>query len=94
MFLNVWMYLSYDTAETSYADAGNVTGDTVRQQEEFTYDQASNFIQRTRRVRFHDATGTGELTTLGGAQPKARPILGSPNIGVVPTHYLFVAWPV
>jgi RHS repeat-associated protein len=65
-------YVSYDTAETAYADAFNVTGDTVMNQAELSYDAASNMIQQTMRARFHDATGTGELTSPSGAQPKAR----------------------
>jgi RHS repeat-associated protein len=65
-------YLGYDAAETSYADAGNVTGDTLFEQVETTYDAASNVLYTTRRRRFHDATGTGELTSPTGSQPKAR----------------------
>ncbi len=51
---------------------GNVSGDTVMQQDEMTYDEASNVIHQLTRERFHDATGTGNLTTPGGSQPKAR----------------------
>ncbi|MCI0539757.1 MAG: transglycosylase SLT domain-containing protein [Verrucomicrobiales bacterium] len=65
-------YLSYDTAETSYADASTVIGDTVMRQTEFSHDAASNLIQQTTRERFHDATATGELTTPGGSPPNAR----------------------
>jgi RHS repeat-associated protein len=49
-----------------------VANNTVLQQVETAYDDASNLIQTTTRNRFHDATGLGELTTPGGAQPKAR----------------------
>jgi RHS repeat-associated protein len=64
----------YDTAEadTNYSAAGTVTSDTVQEQVESTYDNGGNRIQVLRRKRFHNATGTGELTTPGGAQPKAR----------------------
>ncbi|MEX2119699.1 MAG: hypothetical protein WD847_08900 [Pirellulales bacterium] len=65
-------YVGYDTAESSYSDAGNVTGDTLFEQVETAYDAASNVIQTTARRRFHNATGTGELTTPSGSQPKAR----------------------
>ncbi|MBI1902109.1 MAG: hypothetical protein HYS13_13485 [Planctomycetia bacterium] len=64
--------MAVDTAETSYADAGSVTGDTVYVQLETAYDAASNVIQLTMRRRLDSATGTGELTTPDGSQPKAR----------------------
>ena len=51
---------------------GNVTGDTILQQDEMTYDDASSVIFQVSRERFHDATGTGPLTTPAGSQPKAR----------------------
>jgi RHS repeat-associated protein len=51
---------------------GNLSGDTVMEQSELIYDKASNLIQETIRERFHDATGTGALTTPGGSPPKAR----------------------
>ncbi|MCW5555098.1 MAG: RHS repeat-associated core domain-containing protein [Verrucomicrobiae bacterium] len=64
----------FDTSEadTSYSAAGSVSGNTVQQQVENTYDNGGNLIQVVTRERFHDATGTGELTTPGGSQPKAR----------------------
>jgi hypothetical protein len=65
-------FVGYDTAETSYADALTVIGDTLFQQAETVYDNVGNVIQITRRRRFHDATGTGELTSPSGSQPKAR----------------------
>jgi RHS repeat-associated protein len=67
-------FICYDLSEadTDYAAAGTVTGDTVIQQIENNYDEASNVIQVTTRDRFHDATGTGELTSPSGSQPKAR----------------------
>jgi len=65
-------FLGFDTAETSYADAATVTGDTIFEQTETSWDAASNVIQLTLRRRLHTATGTGELTTASGAQPKAR----------------------
>lgn len=68
------VFQCFDTAEadTDYAAAGTVTGDTVMEQVENTWDNGGNLIQTVTRQRFHDATGTGELTTPGGAQPKAR----------------------
>ncbi len=65
-------YLGYDTDETLYADADDVTGDTIFEQIETTYDPQGNTTWIVSRSRLHDATGTGELTTPGGAQPKAR----------------------
>lgn len=65
-------YVGFDVAETSYTDAGTVTGDTILEQVETTYDAAGNAIQLTHRRRFHNATGTGELTSPSGSQPKAR----------------------
>jgi RHS repeat-associated protein len=65
-------YLGYDTAETSYSDAKNVTGDTIFQQTERVYDAVNSLIETRNRRRHHDATGTGELTSPSGSQPKAR----------------------
>ncbi len=42
------------------------------EQVETAYDNANNVIQTTTRQRFHNATGTGELTSPSGSQPKAR----------------------
>ena len=64
--------VGYDTSETSYTDAASVSGDTIFEQTETPYDAAGNVIQVTRRSRLHDATGTGELTSTSGSQPKAR----------------------
>jgi len=60
------------TSETSYADAGTVSGDTILGQSEMTYDAAGNVTLMTGRQRLHDATGTGELSTISGSQPRAR----------------------
>ena len=65
-------YLAVDADETSYADVFSVSDDTVLEQSETTYDAASNPIVTTTRLRHHDATGLGELTTPQGAQPRAR----------------------
>ena len=65
-------YQGYDLSETSYADASTVTGDTIIEQTEVTYDAASNAIQTTMKQRFHNATGTGELNGPSGTQPKSR----------------------
>ena len=65
-------YVGYDTDETIYADASTVVGDTLMLHKSTTYDPGSyvTFVQT--KQRFHNATGTGELTTPDGAQPKAR----------------------
>jgi len=65
-------YQGFDIDETAYADASSVTGDTILEQTETTYDSASNAIQTTGRQRYHNATGTGELNGPSGVQPKAR----------------------
>jgi RHS repeat-associated protein len=65
----------YDVEEDDddYEAAESVAENTVQEQVEQGYDAAGNVIQVTRRERFHNATSaTGELTTPGGAQPKAR----------------------
>jgi len=68
----VKQFIGFDVDETSYADALNVTGDTIFEQSETDYDDASNFVETRLRRRHHDATGTGELTTPSGGNPKAR----------------------
>ena len=65
-------YVSYNLTESGYNDPITVTNDTVMSQTETTYDAASNVIQQITRERFHNATGTGALTTPSGAQPQAR----------------------
>jgi RHS repeat-associated protein len=57
--------------DTTWADAGNVTGDNVLEQVEFAYDANSNVIQTTTRQRFHDETATGSLGDPNNS-PKAR----------------------
>lgn len=54
-------YITDGGGDTSYADADDVTGDTVLEQAEYTYDANSNVILTTSRQRFHNASGTGEL---------------------------------
>ncbi|NUQ65008.1 MAG: RHS repeat-associated core domain-containing protein, partial [Pirellulales bacterium] len=56
----------------SYLDATNVEGDTIVEQTEQSYDVAGNVLMTTTRQRLHNATGTGELTSRSGAQPRAR----------------------
>ena len=52
-------YVGYYRSQTSYAEAPNDTDDTIMEQVETSFDEASNVIQTTTRQRFHDATGTG-----------------------------------
>jgi RHS repeat-associated protein len=68
----VKQYVGHDTDETAYADASSVSDDTIVEQVETVYDDAGNVLQTTTRQRFHNATGTGELTSPSGVQPKAR----------------------
>ena len=56
-------YQAYDTDETAYADADDVTGDTVLEQSVPSYDASGNVIQTTSYARKHTEGGTGELTT-------------------------------
>jgi hypothetical protein len=59
-------------SDSSYADAISISGNTVVEQTETAFDLAGNAVLTTHRRRFHNATGTGELTTPSGSQPKAR----------------------
>ncbi len=61
-------YLTDGGGDVGYTDAGNVTGDTVVQQTELTYDKDNNVIATAIRERFHNASGTGAL--------------GSPSTGI------------
>ena len=68
----VTQYVGYDTDETAYADASSVSDDTIVEQSETTFDDAGSVLMSVTRQRFHNATGTGELATPSGSQPKAR----------------------
>ncbi|MCY2964772.1 MAG: hypothetical protein NT069_14230 [Planctomycetota bacterium] len=65
-------YVGYDLSDSTYIDATTITGDSIFQQTEQTYDAASNVIQTTARARYHSATGTGSLGSPSSTQPKAR----------------------
>ncbi|MDY3558363.1 RHS repeat-associated core domain-containing protein [Gemmata sp. JC673] len=52
--------------DTGYADASNVTGETVLEQTEYSYDASGNVLTVTSRERFHDASGTGALGSPAG----------------------------
>jgi YD repeat-containing protein len=54
--------VSYDTAETTYAAAGNLTGDTVIQETRYTLDKLGDARLVGTYERRHDGTGTGGLT--------------------------------
>ena len=56
----------------SYTVATNVDGDTILEQTETEFDAAGNTLLVISRQRRHDATGTGELSTMSGSQPQAR----------------------
>ncbi len=56
-----------------YAEAGNLTKDTVTEQSKFYYDDAGNQIKKRHRERNHDASGTGNLKgQVDDGQPAAR----------------------
>src|SRR5262249_648282 len=57
--------------DSSWADAGTVTGDAVLQQVETSYDADSNPILTTTRERFDSETATGGLQD-PSPSPKAR----------------------
>jgi YD repeat-containing protein len=56
-------YVSDGGGDSSWADAGNVTGDNVLWQTETQYDADSNAILTTVRQRFDSETATGALGT-------------------------------
>lgn len=58
-------YATDGYGDSSYADRGNVTGDYVIEQIEYTYDAAGNVILQTNRQRFHDAPLTGGSAVTG-----------------------------
>jgi RHS repeat-associated protein len=64
-------YVSDGGGDSTWADAGNVTGDNVLSQVETTYDANGNVTLTTDRERFHDETATGALGT-PTTGPKAR----------------------
>ena len=56
-------YTTDGGGDTSWADAGSVSGDVVLGQVEDAYDADGNVLEATTRQRFHDETGTGALGT-------------------------------
>jgi RHS repeat-associated protein len=56
-------YTTDGGGDSAYSDAGSVTGDTVLEQVETTYDPDGNATETVTRQRFHDASGTGALGT-------------------------------
>ncbi|MBO0696925.1 MAG: RHS repeat protein, partial [Zavarzinella sp.] len=66
-------YVTDGGGDGTYADAGDVTGDTVLSQTEWTFDPDGNPTLVTTRDRFHDETRTGPLGDPGSAdKAKAR----------------------
>lgn len=68
----VAQYSAYYLGTITYAEAGNISADTVLKQIETAFDEASNAIQTTTRDRYDSATGTGALGTPSSAAPMAR----------------------
>ncbi|QDU01709.1 tRNA3(Ser)-specific nuclease WapA precursor [Gimesia chilikensis] len=68
-------YIGYDLDETSYSEISDLTGDTILEQTETTFDDASNVIESLSRMRYHDAPAsqTGALQD-PSTTPKARVI--------------------
>jgi len=63
-------YVTTNPADTTYATASVITGDTVHQQSEVTYDNAGNVILAASVERMVSQVGTGELKI--AAAPKGR----------------------
>ncbi len=66
------VYSAYNTSATGYPHPFSPSGDTVIEQTEYEYDEASNLKSKISRARFDNATGTGLLNGPTGAQPQAR----------------------
>jgi RHS repeat-associated protein len=59
----VTSYTSFDSGDSSYADAGNVTGDTVIEQTQNVYDPGGRQVASIEYQRLEtDTSGTGALT--------------------------------
>ena len=65
-------YTGYDTDESSYADALIITGDTIFEQTETTYDDAGNVIKAVAKQRMPSANSTTGALGDTGTQPYAR----------------------
>jgi YD repeat-containing protein len=65
------VYSTDGGGDSSWSDAGTVTGDAVLEQVEYTYDADGNVLLTTTRQRNHDETATGALGNPTTA-PKAR----------------------
>lgn len=63
-------YVSTNPSDTTYATASVITGDTVHQQSEMTYDKVGNPILAANVERMVSQSGTGELKI--AAAPKGR----------------------
>jgi YD repeat-containing protein len=63
-------YLAYDTDESGYSAVDDVTGDTVIEQRERSYDAAGNLISATTFHRYHSASATGALSAGSTARPE------------------------
>jgi RHS repeat-associated protein len=69
---SVTTYAGYTLVTITYPEAGRVTNDTILEQVESAFDEASNLIQTTTRQRYHNASGLGALGLPTGTQPLAR----------------------
>jgi RHS repeat-associated protein len=65
-------FVSFDDAETSYADAGTVVNDTVVEESVTTYDAASNVIETTSYRRTTSTSKTGDLSASWSANDSRR----------------------
>ena len=61
-------YQAFNESETGYPNP-DVTSDTVMEQSERTFDEASNVVQTTSRQRYHNATGLGILAHRRAVSP-------------------------
>ncbi|HVA45187.1 MAG TPA: RHS repeat-associated core domain-containing protein [Pirellulales bacterium] len=65
-------YVGYYSTTPTYGQAADISGASIVEQVEATWNEASDGIQTTIRQRFHNAAGLGPLTEPGGPQPQAR----------------------
>ena len=65
-------YLAYPQSGGLSGNSNDVSSDVVIEQNEWSYDDASNVLLTTSRQRFHDAAGTGPLLGPNGLEPLAR----------------------
>ncbi len=64
--------VTYDTAKTAYADADDLTGDTIVEETRYVLDPTGSAELVGQYQRRHNGTGTGALTV--GSSGNSRPL--------------------